>query len=256
MAIDFSTLKSNIKSQSNIKSTNPYSGKNFKKLQGGKKIKLGDIKIGTKFIDKILEDSPYSTDWVSAFEAAQAESPSLTPDYNYYKSTKAFKKAAKKLGIAEIDTVGELADIFSFAKAAQQKLYGAQASPGELPVTEGYTGLKTSGAPSPSSPGSQKQPLEPKLLDVSGLTDDEGNALGQVKAVEGPTIEELTNQLKVLQDKIDNPTVDPLAKSFTETLKPAKFEQKAQSPYQIKLMSGLGQYFGQKGLRIQSLLNK
>jgi len=250
MATDFSTLLSK------TQATNPYSGKSFKKLQGGKKIKLGDIKIGTKFIDKILENSPYSTGWVSAFEAAQAESPSLTPDYNYYKSTKAFKKAGKKLGIAEIDTVEELADIFSFAKAAQQKLYGTQASPEELPVTEGYTGLKTSGAPTASSPGAQKQALEPKELDVSGLTDDEGNALGQVEAVKGPTIEELTNQLKVLQDKIDNPTVDPLAKSFTESLKPAKIQQKAQTPYQIKLQSGLEQYFGQTGLRIQSLLNK
>jgi len=48
-----------------------------------------------------------------------------------------------------------------------------------------------------------------------------------------------------------------LTKSFTETLKPAKIEQKAQTPEQLKLLSGgISQYFGQKGLRIQSLLNK
>ena len=235
---------------------NKYKNKFVQALKNQGKVKVGAIKIGTKFIDKILQDSPYSTDWVSAFQKAQAESPSLSPDYNYYQSKKPFKKVAKKLGIEQIDTVQELADIFSFAKAAGKGLYGEQDTPGELPTTEGYTGLKTGSVPSPSSPGAQKQPLEPKLMDVSGLTDDEGNELGQVKPVEDPTIEELTNQLKVLQDKIDNPTVDPFAKSFTESLKPAKFEQKAQTPYQIKLQSGLGQYFGQKGLRIQSLLNK
>ena len=235
---------------------NKYKNKFVQTLKNPNKVKIGDIKIGTKFLSKVLESSPYNPDWVSAFKAAQAESPSLSPDYNYYQSKKPFKKVAQKLGIDKIDTIEELADVISFAKAGVKGLYGEQDTPEELPTTEGYTGLKTGGVPTASSPGAQKQALEPKELDVSGLTDDEGNALGQVEAVKGPTIEELTNQLKVLQDKIDNPTVDPLAKSFTESLKPAKIQQKAQTPYQIKLQSGLGQYFGQKGLRIQSLLNK
>ena len=236
---------------------NKYSGKAFKELKGTGKVKLGDIKIGKKFIEKALKDSPYSVGWASAFKEAQEQNPTLAPDYNYYQSYKPFKKIGQKLGIEKIDTVDELSDVISFAKAIGSKLYGSdQTTPEELEATQGYTGLKTTGAPAPGGFGSKKQSIEPEKLDVSGLTDDEGNPLGQVKPVEGPTIEELSNQLKILQDKIDNPTVDPSTKSFTETLKPAKFQQKNQTPKQLKLLAGgLGEYFGQQGLRIQSLLN-
>lgn len=248
MANDFANL------ETKLKGTNKFANLTFKDL--GNKVKLGKWTIGKQFVDKILEGSPYSSDWVSAFQTAQQKNPNLAPDYDYYQSFQPYKKVAKKLGFDAIDTVAELSDIFSFAKTIGSKLYPNKVSPAELSTTQGYTGLQTTSTPAEGSPGTIEQAIEPKALDVSTLTSTEGDALGQVKPVEGPTIEELTNQLKVLQEKIDKPTVEPLAKSFTETLKPAKFEQKAQSPYQIKLMSGLGQYFGQQGLRIQSLLNK
>jgi len=252
MATEFSSLESKLTSPT---SYNKFSDLTFKKK--GNTIKFGKWTIGKSFVDKILADSPYSTNWVSAFQEAQKSSPSLAPNYDYYQSFKHFQKVGKKLGYKKVDTIEELADVFNFAKAIGSKLYPNETAPAELASTPGYSGLKTTGVVAADSPGLQKQPLEPELLDVSSLTDDQGVTPGQVKPVEGPTIEELTNQLKVLQDKIDNPTVAPLTKSFTETLKPAKIEQKAQTPEQLKLLSGgISQYFGQKGLRIQSLLNK
>ena len=255
MATDFSTLQANIKGPS-VTSTPTNKFANLKYKKKGNTIKFGKWTIGKQFVDKILKDSPYSTDWTSALQEAQKTSPSLAPNYDYYQSFKHFIKVGKKLGYKKLDTTQKLKDVFDFAQTIGKKLYPGQASPAELESTPGYTGLQTTGAVSPTSPGLKTQSIEPEALDVSGLTDDEGNALGQVKAVKGPTIEELTNQLKVLQDKVDNPTISSFDKSFAETLKPAQFQQKAQTPYQIKLQSGLGQYFGQKGLRIQSLLNK